>query len=501
MLLKNHAQFNGYEARNAKLHVLGSDPSLGGSDGGRVWWRSDTGQFRGWDGAAAHTLTNLIEQVQGDGTIGASLANKIVSLSIPAASAAVRGTMSAADKTKLDAATNANTPSTLVFRDASGNFVAGTITAALNGLAADATLHGGQTLAQVRDFAQTTGQRAALSAISDFNAAVRLNTLDQLTPPATTVSMNSQRLSNLADPTQAQDAATKNYVDSVATGLDPKGSARFGTTGALAANYANGSSGVGATLTASANGAFPTTDNVTPALNDRVLVKNQAAQPQNGLYRITDLGSGATPWVLTRTTDADSAAEITPGMFTFIEEGTLLGKTGWVLGSTGATTVGTTALPFTQFSGAGTYLAGNGLSLTGSTFAAVGTAGRISVGATIDIDAAYVGQASITTLGTIATGVWNATTIAVAKGGTGATSVAGAKTNLGFMSRYAADLGAGTTLTVPHNLGTVDVTVAIWDKTTGDLVLVDPKIVDTNNISVTFGDPIAAGSHRVVVMG
>lgn len=502
MKLRQHADFAGYEARNKKEHVLGADPSLTAADGGRTWWRSDNGQFRGWDGAAAQTLTNIIESIVGDGTISPALVGKQVTISIPAASGTVRGTLAAADKAKLDASTNGNTPNTLVQRDASGNFSAGTITAALAGLAADSTLHGGQTLAQVRDFSLTTGQRTALSAISDFNTAARLNRLDQFAVPQASVDFNAQRLINGADPLNPQDLATKNYVDSVATGLDPKASVKYATTTALpTVVYANGASGVGATLTASANGAIGAIGGGTPVLNDRILVKNQATAGQNGLYRVSDVGSAGTPWILTRATDADQAAEVSGGLFTFVETGTLA-ATGWVLNATGVITIGTTAQNFQQFSGAGTYLNGNGLSLTGSTFAVVGTAGRILVsGAGVDIDSAYVGQASITTLGTIGTGTWNATTIAVAKGGTGATTPAGARTNLGATTKYAADLPAGTTLVVNHALGTTDLIVLVFEKSSGDVVITDVNITDANNITIGFGSAVAANAYRVVVVG
>jgi hypothetical protein len=499
--LRGNADFAGYQTLNKKEQVLGADPSLTGSDGGRTWWRSDTGQFRGWDGAAAQTLTNLIESIVGDGTITAALAGKQVTVGVPAASGVARGTMSATDKSKLDAATNGNTPSALVQRDASGNFSAGTITATLTGTADNATTLGGQSLAQVRDFAQTTGQRTLASAISDYIAAVTAFRLDQFTAPTSPVGIGNQVLRNVADPVQAQDGATKNYVDSVATGLDPKGSVRFATTTALTANYANGTAGLGATLTATTNVAFPTTDGVTPAVGNRVLVKNQAAGLQNGIYTLTTLGTGSTPWVLTRATDADQAAEVTPGMFTFVEEGTTLAKTGWVLGSTGATTMGTTALPFTQFSGAGTYLAGSGLSLTGQTFAAVGTANRISVGSAIDIAATYVGQSSITTVGTIGTGIWQGTPVGVAYGGTGAATPAAARAALGATTKYSADLPAGTTIGVNHGLGTTDIIVLVIEKSSGDVVITDVNVTDANNITIGFGSAVAASAYRVVVVG
>jgi hypothetical protein len=502
MKLRNHADFAGYEARNAKQHVLGADPALGAGDAGRTWWNSVTGRFRGWDGLAAHTLTNLIESVAGTGALTAELSGKAVSLSIAAASPTVPGTMSAADKAKLDAATATLLANTLVQRDGNGSIVVTDITGHLVGTADNATLHGGATLASVRDFSLSTGQRTALSAISDFDAATRLNRLDQLTAPAAAVSMNSQRLVSLADPVNAQDGATKNYVDSVATGLDPKGSVRMATTAALpASTYANGAAGVGATLTATANGVMGAVGGLTPAVNDRILVKDQASAPQNGLYVVTSVGAAGAPWVLTRAADADSTAEVTGGLFTFVEGGTLA-ATGWVLNVTGAVTLGSTNLPFQQFSGAGTYAAGNGLSLTGTTFAAVGTANRVSVGAGgIDIAATYVGQASITTLGTVATGVWNATTIGVAKGGTGATTAVAARTNLGAVGKFAIDIPAGTTLTITHGLNTLDVIVLVREVATGDVVIVDPRIIDVNNISIGFGDPVAAGAYRVVVVG
>jgi hypothetical protein len=502
--LHNNLDARNFEAQNIKAQVLGGDPTLDSSNEGRFWYDSVLKRMRNWDGAAAQNLTNLVESVVAGGALSAVLVGKQVTLSIAAATGSVPGTMSAADKTKLDAATNGNTPSTLVLRDGSGNFAAGTITAALAGLAADSTLHGGASLASVRDFSLSTGQRTALSAISDFDTQTRLSRLDQMTAPNAIVSMNSQRLASLADPVNPQDGATKNYVDSVATGLDPKASVRFATTANLVANYANGSSGVGATLTATGNGAFPATDGVTVALNDRVLVRLQTSQPQNGIYRVSDLGSGGTPWVLTRVIDADSAAEITPGMFTFVEEGTTLAKTGWVLGSSGTTTVGTTNLAFTQFSGAGTYLAGAGLSLTGSSFAAVGTAARISVGATIDIDAGYVGQTSITTLGTVATGTWNATTIGVTKGGTGATGPVGARANLGATGKNAGDvpsLSAGGTYDFAHNLNSTDVIAALKEVATGDFVLADLKVVDANTVRLTSGAAIATAAYRIIVVG
>ena len=214
----------------------------------------------------------------------------------------------------------------------------------------------------------------------------------------------------------------KAYVDSVANGLDVKASVRVATTANLAATYSNGAG----TLTNSGSQAALAIDGVTLLVTQRVLVKNQTAAAQNGFYKVTTVGDGSTNWVLTRTPDADAASELTAGAFTFAEEGTTNGDNGYVLSTNGAVTLGTTAITFEQFSGAGQITAGNGLTKSGNTIDAVGTANRIAVAAdTIDIASTYVGQTSLTTLGTIATGTWAATDVAVAHGGTGLSAFTG----------------------------------------------------------------------------
>ena len=220
----------------------------------------------------------------------------------------------------------------------------------------------------------------------------------------------------------------KTYVDSVANGLDVKASVRVVTTANLAATYVNAAG----TLTNSATQAALAIDGVTLVSTNRVLVKNQTTAAQNGFYKVTTVGDGSTNWVLTRTPDADAASELTAGAFTFAEEGTLNGDNGYVMSTDGAVTLGTTAITFEQFSGAGQITAGNGLTKNGNTIDAVGTANRISVTAdTLDIASTYVGQTSITTLGTIGAGTWAATDVAVAHGGTGASTALAARTNLG----------------------------------------------------------------------
>ena len=174
------------------------------------------------------------------------------------------------------------------------------------------------------------------------------------------------------DPIAPLDLATKQYVDSVAEGLHVHASCAAATTGTLASitggtvTYNNGTAGVGATLTLSV--ALTTLDGYTLLNTDRVLVKNEATQANNGIYTWATGGT-----VLTRATDFDTAAEIASGDFTFVTNGTLYGNTGWVQ-TDPVTTVGTSPITWIQFSGSGTYTAGTGLSLVGTQFSIANTA-------------------------------------------------------------------------------------------------------------------------------
>jgi len=168
------------------------------------------------------------------------------------------------------------------------------------------------------------------------------------------------------DPVSALQLATKQYVDAVAEGLHVHASCAAATTGTLASitggsvTYNNGTAGIGATLTLGV--ALTTLDGYSLQNGDRVLVKNEATQANNGIYTWATGGT-----VLTRATDFDTATEIASGDFTFVSNGTLYANTGWVQ-TNPVTTVGTDPVVFVQFSGAGTYSAGTGLTLTGSQF-------------------------------------------------------------------------------------------------------------------------------------
>ena len=188
------------------------------------------------------------------------------------------------------------------------------------------------------------------------------------------INANSVRITNLADPTGAQDAVTKAYVDAVKTGLDVKNSVLIATDAELDATYSNG------VLTANNNGTINSATGVTGqvdagsnaialAQGDRILVKDQTTGADNGIYDVTTVGDASNPFVLTRSADADNSpnAEVSGGMFTFVEDG-FYRDSGWVLASPdGAVTLGTDALTFTQFSGAGSLVAGTGLTKTGDT--------------------------------------------------------------------------------------------------------------------------------------
>jgi hypothetical protein len=223
-------------------------------------------------------------------------------------------------------------------------------------------------------------------------------TLNSFAAPTGSISMGGQIVSSVGTPSAGTDAATKAYVDSVAQGLDIKPSVRAATT---------------ADITLSGP---QTVDGVSVIAGERVLVKNQTTTTQNGIYVVA---AGA--W--NRSTDTDTWVELVSA-FTFVEEGTTNADTSWVSTVNAGGTLGSTAVTFVQFGAAAGITAGNGLTLTGNTLD-VGAGTGITVNTdTIQISATYAGQNTITTLGTVGTGTWNATQIGAIYGGTGLTSYA-----------------------------------------------------------------------------
>ena len=180
-----------------------------------------------------------------------------------------------------------------------------------------------------------------------------------------TVDMGANRVTNIGTPTASTDATTKAYVDSVKQALDIKDSVKLATTANLGATYNNGSG----TLTMDSTGTV-TIDGTVTALNDRILIMDQSSAAENGIYYVSTAGAVGVAGIFTRATDANVNAEVSGGMFTFVEAGSANADNAYVLTSiTGTATLGSSTLTFTQFSGAGQVTAGNGLDKSGNTLA------------------------------------------------------------------------------------------------------------------------------------
>ena len=343
-------------------------------------------------------------------------------------------------------ATDLNTISTIVARDMTGNFAAGTITADLQGnvtgnLSGDVT----STSLLGSSFSTVTIEGGNIDGTiigATTKAAGNFTTITM----AGNIDMDFRKVVNLVDPTDNQDAATKAYVDAVKTGLDVKESVKVATTASI-------------NLGVTGNDSL-FIDGIALTIGDRVLVKNQVMASENGIYIVSN-----SPWVRSEDADNSNVAtvgnEVSGGMFCFVEEGAVNADAGFVLSNvTGKAELGIDDLTFTQFSGAGSIFAGTALSKTGNTLNVntsgpsggigvngfdelilestvggagltltsgvldvVGTADRITANAnSIDIASTYVGQTSITTLGTVSTGAWQGTAVGAAYGGTGLSS-------------------------------------------------------------------------------
>lgn len=255
--------------------------------------------------------------------------------------------------------------------------------------------------------------------------------------------LQSQRVTNLADPSSATDAANKQYVDNVARGLYWKAPVRAATTtnGTLATAYANGQA----------------IDGVTLATGDRILLKNQTAGAENGIYVVP--ASGAP----TRAVDADGGTELAPGTAVTVTEGTTNGDKVYILTSDAAITVGTTSQTWGVLGGGTTYTASNGVQLVGSDFRAVAAAGGgISVGAGgISVDTAIVARKASANIGN----------------------------------------GSSTSIAFVHNLGTKDIAVSVRANADDSGVLVDWVATDTNTVTLTFASAPASNAYRVTAVG
>ena len=370
---------------------------------------------------------------------------------------------------------------------------------------------GGAGIAEALSVSESNGTVTLTLNVADTDSAGLLpaamwNMLTDATSDATAsklVKRDASGNAKVATPTDSAHIATKGYVDSARQGLDVKQSVRVASTANVAI--------------ATGLEAGDVIDGVTLVAGDRVLLKNQTTTSENGIY--VAVASGAA----SRSTDANGTAdtgELKSGTFAFVEEGTVNFDSGFVVSTDGTITVGTTGITWTQFSGAGSFEAGDGLSKSGTQVNVNVTSNRTAITAdAIDISANYVGQSSITTLGTIATGIWNGTDIAVADGGTGASTAADARTNLGIKTTVgtattstsklarvvkqacAASASGTSSTTVTHLLGTSDVIVQIYEAATGATVIGDTVRTSVDVVTVTLLGTILAGDYTIVVTG
>lgn len=304
--------------------------------------------------------------------------------------------------------------------------------------------------------ANHTGTQVA-STISDFDTQVRTSRLDQMAAPTASVSLNSQKITSLLDPTNPQDAANKNYVDSTVQGLDTKASVKAAST---------------ADLTLSGE---QTVDGIALVAGHRILVKNQATQAENGIYLVA---TGA--W--TRTTDADTWDELMSA-YTFVEEGTTNADTGWVSTANAGGTLNVTNVDWVQFNGAG----------GSSTASNVGTSGVGVFKQKTGNDLEFKKLVAASNKVTITDNTTNDTVdidVVVA--------------NLGVAAKYTTQVGnnSATSIAVTHNLNSRDISVTIRE--TGSpytLVFTDIDFTDANNVTVKFAVAPTTNQYTVTVIG
>lgn len=429
------------------------------------WYDGTTHRIAAYP-TSAITTTLTIGGAAVTGTLNDAARSDHVHAMPALATSSVSGFMAFADKAKLDNAAYANTINTLCLRDANGRI-------------------------EVSDPAATTD-------VANFQW-VRAQTVNNLAAPSADWSMNTHKITNLVDPTNAQDAATKNYVDTAVQGLDIKASVRGATTGSLAIASRTAQiltiTGAGLTLDTS----------VVIANGDRILVKDSttgtgAGAWDNGIYVASGIGGSSV--TLTRATDSDSWLEL-PGAFVFIEEGTTLGDTGWVCTVSQGGTIGTTAVTFAQFSGAGSFTAGDASGITGTgvydatvgnkfTFRGIKAAtNKVAIALstkdiTVDINEVNLNMNNTGTVLGVAKGgtniaSWTTNAIPYASG---ATTIAQLSPNSTATNKFLTDVSSGA---------------PAWNTiAVGDLPVVDVAHGGTNKTSYAIGDILQASASTTL---
>jgi hypothetical protein len=479
--LGNALDFAKYEARNIRGHQLGAAPSSPVT--GQLYYNTGDNTLYWWDGSAwvsarggasatPPSTTGSLGTIQ----LAGDLAGTATSPQI-AAGVITDADVNAANKDGVAGTASMRTLGTGAQQAASGTDTRFTDARAPTAHHVNHEPGGSDAMAVDAVVATASLRTLGLGAQQAMPGNTRL---DQITAPTTFVNISGQRLINTATPTSGQDAATKAYVDGVAQGLQAKQSVKAASTAAL-------------TLSGT-----QTVDGIALIANDRVLVKDQAAPATNGIYLVQAAG-----W--TRAPDMDLWIEV-PASYTWVEQGTVNADTGWVSTADQGGTLNTTAITWTQFSGAGQITAGAGITKTGNTLD-VGQGAGITVNAdTIQVSNNGITNAMIAD-GAIDISTADVTgTLPLSKGGTGGTNATAARLGINAPGYFSTGThAAGTSFVIGYVVhllrAAIGIIVQVQDKATGAIELPDISVAVTGDVTITYGASVTANSKQITLIG